>query len=163
RAVPVHEEQHPVHARQVEWVSPGVADTGVDVLDEGGAGRGPVALPQLPPVRAVVGVEEQRPVHDRSAARCDGLVAGRGAAAAGAVALDGGGAGAVPVALPYLVAGHTVARLEERRAVDVREVGGVRTAAAGADVLDEGGTGGGGVAPPQLVAGRAIVGREEQR
>ena len=38
---------------------------GVDVLDQDGAGGGAVALPQLPAVGAVVGREEQRPVHVR--------------------------------------------------------------------------------------------------
>src|SRR5262249_15631510 len=43
-----------VIAREAAWL---------DVLDERGTGGGPVALPQLLPVRAIVGCEEQRPVH----------------------------------------------------------------------------------------------------
>ena len=67
------------------------AAAGVDVLDEDGAGGGAVALPQLQPVRAVVGREEQRAVDVRQ-------VAGSEPALPGLMSLTS----TVPAAVPSL-------------------------------------------------------------
>src|SRR5262249_57153111 len=103
----------------VRQVAGGRAAGEVDVLDEGGAGRSAVALPQLPPVRAVVGREEQRPVHVRQVAEVGG-------GAAGADVLEHYGAGGGAVALPQLRPA-----LEEQRPVPVRQVEGRRAVDVG--------------------------------
>src|SRR5262249_41796599 len=71
----------------------------VDGLDQGGAGGRAVSLPQLPSVGAVLGREEERPVHVRQ-------VAGRRTGIAGVDVLDQGGTGLGGVAPPQLVAGR---------------------------------------------------------
>src|SRR5262249_1667912 len=135
-------------------------------LDQYGAGRRAVALPQLLPVRAVVGREEQRPVYVGQVARVS-------ASGRWDEVRDGNGAGGDAAALPQVLPGRAIAGLEEQRPIHVREVAGVRTVgimapvisgtAAREDVSDEGRAGGGAVALPQLLPVRAVVGREEQR
>src|SRR4051794_31586143 len=51
---------------------------------------------------------------------------------------------------------------EKQRAVDIREVAGVRSGRSGVDVADQDGAVRGTVTLPQLPAVRAILGREEQ-
>src|SRR5262249_18989668 len=127
RAVVGREEQRPVHVREllrvraVRYIPPVSVDvelrvrSRIDVLDEGGAGGGAVALPQLPPVRAVVGREEQRPVHVREG----GGVRAGGAGVDVLYKDDAGGGAAAPPQPPAV----GVAGLEEQRPVHVAYVG----------------------------------------
>src|ERR1700732_2705053 len=60
-------EQRPVHIRRAPRIR--VIWAGVDVLDEGGAGGGAVAPPQLDPMDPVVGGEKQGTAHVRPVVR----------------------------------------------------------------------------------------------
>src|SRR5262249_11279243 len=87
----------------------------IHVRDEGGAGDGAIALPQLIPVRAVVGREEQRPIDARQVA---GVQSGKPQWSLSAVALPQTGAGG-----------------EEPRPVPISQLSRVRPAAAGVEVV----------------------------
>ena len=109
------EVQRPAHGRQVVGIGAEriavVAGARPDVLDQDGAGRGAVALPQLLAGGPVVGREEQRPAHGRQAG---GIGAAREAVGAARVdVLDQDGAGLGPVALPQLPAVASVSSAEK--------------------------------------------------
>src|SRR5262249_32394566 len=127
------------------------------------------------PVRAIIILEEQRPIHVRER--------DRGSIIRGAVRVNVRNqhrAVARAIALPQLPPKSTVDGREEQRAVDVRELLGIRAvrevatststvvspAALGVlsreEVLDLGGASGGAVALPQLCSVIAVVGGEEQ-
>src|SRR5262249_30179515 len=135
--------------------------------DQGGAGLGAVAFPQLP----TVGREEQRPVHGRQVAgeRAVGDIPHEVsivvvlAVCSRVEVLDEGGAGGGAFALPQLGAGRTVVGPEEESAVHVRERPDARASAAGVYVLDQDSAGLRAVTLPQLRPVRAIIGGEEQR
>src|SRR5829696_6451698 len=142
-------------------VGVGVALDGVDVLDELGASVGPVALPQLDAVFAVVGREEYLLAHDRHGVRMApalgdaalALVAAGSGAPVGVDVLDELGALLGPVCFPQLLAVILVPRPEERRSRGCgHDVFGIRSARAGCDVLDNLGATLGPVAFPQLLA-----------
>src|SRR5262249_54728483 len=133
-----------------------------DIVDEGGAGGGAVALPQLDAVAAIVGIEEQGAADVRQ-------TVGVGAGGAGKDVIDQGSAGGGAVALPQLDAVAAVVGMKEQGVADVRQVGlevvraGLQgTLGTGEDVVDEDGAGRGAVALPQLVAVAAVVRHEEQ-
>ena len=103
-----------VHVRRGSRGSESELCVRADVLDEHGAGRGAVALPQLVAVRAVVGREEQRPVHVRQRSEEPELPP------PGLMSLTR----TVPAAVPSLFHSSTPLRAvvgrEEQRAVHVR-------------------------------------------
>src|SRR5262249_40394881 len=147
----VREEQRAIDVGEPIWV--GTAAAGSDVLDQNGARLGAVALPQLAPIRAVVGREKQRAVYisQHVWARAEGTRPD---------ILDEGGAGGGAVAPPQLPPVCGVGGLEEQRPVHVRQQSRVRAiemvaavlvrGAARVEVGDEGGAGGRAVALPQF-------------
>src|SRR5205085_2313755 len=117
-----------------------------NVLDQGGAGGGAVARPQLLSMHSVVGRKVQRSAHGRQAVRV-----GVGAARVDVLDQDRAGGGAV--ALPQLLAVGPVVGREEQRAAHGRQATGRRggrkaVGAAGVDVLDEDGPNGGAITLP---------------
>ena len=139
----------------------GVAGGGVDVLDELGASVGPVALPQLDAVFAVVRREVDCLAHCHhrigvAPALRDAAVALLAASVGVRVkvdVLDELGAFLSPVGFPQLLAVICVPRPEERRSRGRgHEAFGPRRARAGDDVPDQRGAGLRAVALPQLLA-----------
>ena len=137
------------------------AGSGVDVLDQDGAGLGAVRGPQLAPVDAVVGGEEQLPAHGGEVAGAVLLVPGAGRLDV----LDQDGAGSRAVGGPQLRAvGAVVGGEEQLPAHGGEVVGGIAVVcgAARPDVLDQDRAGSRAVGGPQLRAVGAVVGGEEQ-
>src|SRR5262249_12043379 len=130
RAIAGRKEQRAVHVREPEQagVVGRAGAAGVDVLDQDGPGGAAVALPQLPPLRAVVG----RSVQGAVAVREAGGVGGRAAVDV----LDQDGAGGGAVALPQLRPVRAIVGRKEQRAVHIRQVTGA------VDGLDRDGAGG---------------------
>src|SRR5439155_25289696 len=120
-----------------------------DVLDEDGAGLGPVALPQLAAGVGARGCEEQGLVDPDQAApfrrRCSGVDV-----------FEEDGAGLCPVAGPRLAAGARRRCREKELAHAAGEGGGVGVAGARVDVPDEHGTGLRPVALPELGASAGV-------
>jgi hypothetical protein len=105
---------------------------------------------------AVIGAEEQRPVHVRQKIRIR-------TAASTADIFDECGPGGRAVTLPQLITVSAVIGAEEQRPVHVRQRKRRRIVASAADIFDERGPGGRAVTLPQLITVRAVIGAEEQR
>src|SRR5438105_3992039 len=101
-----------VHQRGPGAKIKGAGAAGVDVLDEGGAGRRPVALPKLDAARAVVRRKEERAVDVRQGVRVR-------AGASGVDVLDQDGAGGRAVTLPQLDPMTDIPGREEGRPADL--------------------------------------------
>ena len=125
------------------------------VLDHERAGLRAVRPPQRPPVRAVVGREEQHAPEVGERPRTAAL-------RARADVLDAGGPRGGPVGPPQLFSGRRVVGTEEERVADRCHVAGVAAlrlilrGSPGRDVLDQDGPGGGAVGLEQLAAYGAV-------